>query len=164
MIARVREVIAASTRLGFMLYVSGSMSTKTGRAPACNTAFAVAMNEKEGTITSSPGPTPLHNRARWSAVVQLLVATACATPRRAVRARSKASTRGPCAIHPVRMAFAAACASSSPRNGLVIGIIGSEVLACADVAAAAAFIGTLLRARAARHATRRRALAARRGG
>ncbi len=36
----------------------GSMSAKTGVAPHCQTAFAVAMNESEGTITSSPGPTP----------------------------------------------------------------------------------------------------------
>ena len=33
MIARVRGVIAASIRAGSMLYVRGSMSTKTGVAP-----------------------------------------------------------------------------------------------------------------------------------
>ena len=37
---------------------SGSMSAKTGVAPQCQTALAVAMNDSDGTITSSPGPTP----------------------------------------------------------------------------------------------------------
>ena len=34
------------------------MSANTGVAPHCQTALAVAMNDSEGTITSSPGPTP----------------------------------------------------------------------------------------------------------
>ena len=58
------------------------MSAKTGVAPHCQTAFAVAMNDVEGTITSSPGPTPETYSARCSAVVQLLVATASGAPMR----------------------------------------------------------------------------------
>ncbi len=34
------------------------MSANTGVAPHCQTALAVAMKESEGTMTSSPGPTP----------------------------------------------------------------------------------------------------------
>ena len=41
---------------GSMFQVSGSMSAKTGVAPAYRMALAVAMNEYEGQITSSPGP------------------------------------------------------------------------------------------------------------
>ena len=59
------------------------MSANTGVAPQCHTALAVAMNDSEGTITSSPGPTPLTWRASASAVVQFVVATASADPTRA---------------------------------------------------------------------------------
>ncbi len=58
MIARVRSVIAASIWVGSMFSVSGSMSTKTGRKPACTTALPVATKESAGTITSSPGRAP----------------------------------------------------------------------------------------------------------
>jgi hypothetical protein len=34
------------------------MSAKIGVAPHCQTAFAVAMNDSDGTMTSSPGPIP----------------------------------------------------------------------------------------------------------
>ena len=58
MIAFVRGVIAAAAARGSRLQVAGSMSANTGRAPHCQTALAVAMNVSEGTMTSSPGPTP----------------------------------------------------------------------------------------------------------
>ena len=58
MIAFVRGVIARAAAAGSRLQVSGSMSAKTGVAPHCQTALAVAMNDSDGTITSSPGPTP----------------------------------------------------------------------------------------------------------
>jgi hypothetical protein len=45
MIALVRGVMAASIREGSRLYVSGSMSTKTGVAPVRQTEPAVAKNE-----------------------------------------------------------------------------------------------------------------------
>ncbi len=58
MIALVRGVIARSAATGSRLQVAGSMSAKTGVAPHCQTALAVAMKLSDGTITSSPGPTP----------------------------------------------------------------------------------------------------------
>ncbi len=42
MIARVRGVMAASTRSRSMLRVTGSMSTNTGLAPTSSTTLAVA--------------------------------------------------------------------------------------------------------------------------
>jgi len=42
-IAFVRGVIAAAIRAGSMLFVSGSMSTKIGRAPTANAELAVAI-------------------------------------------------------------------------------------------------------------------------
>ena len=58
MIARVRGVMARSAASGSRLKVSGSMSANTGVAPHCHTELAVAMKDSDGTITSSPGPTP----------------------------------------------------------------------------------------------------------
>ena len=58
------------------------MSANTGVAPHCQTAFAVAMNDIDGTITSSPAPTPEAYNARCSAVVQLVVAIASGAPTR----------------------------------------------------------------------------------
>ena len=55
MIATVRGVIAAATASGLRQKLSGSMSTKTGSAPTRRTTFAVAANENDGTMTSSPG-------------------------------------------------------------------------------------------------------------
>ena len=69
MTARVLGVIAAATAAGSMTNVSGSMSTRTARAPQSSTAFAVAGNVYAGTITSSPGPISSARRARWSAAV-----------------------------------------------------------------------------------------------
>src|SRR5699024_5600683 len=56
--AVVLEVMALLTASGFSPDQALSGSTGTGVAPAPNTASHVAMNVWEGTITSSPGPTP----------------------------------------------------------------------------------------------------------
>ena len=56
MIAAVRAVIAAATLLGIEAVVSGSMSANTVWPRRVATAFAVAANVNDGTITSSPGP------------------------------------------------------------------------------------------------------------
>ena len=112
MIAFVREVIARSAARGSRLYVAGSMSANTGVAPQCQTALAVAMNDSEGTITSSPGPTPRTWSANASAVVQLVVATASADPTRAANCRSNSSTLGPWESQPE--AITCATASCSP--------------------------------------------------
>ena len=55
MMALVREVILASTRLASMLAVSGSMSTNTGTPPASTIISAVAANVNGVVMTSSPG-------------------------------------------------------------------------------------------------------------
>jgi hypothetical protein len=72
--------MAASTRSASMLPVSRSTSTKTGRAPVCTTALAVAQKVIGLVITSSPGFTPATTIDRWSAAVQELTATACRQP------------------------------------------------------------------------------------
>src|ERR1700755_3668277 len=100
MIARVRGVIARSAAVGSRLRVPGSTSANTGVAPQCQTALAVAMNDSDGTMTSSPGPTPDAYSARCSAVVQFVVAIACAAPTRAAKACSNAWTRGPWETQP----------------------------------------------------------------
>ena len=74
--ARVCGVSAAAMVSAVTLPVAGSTSAKTGRAPTYVGALAVAMKEKDGTTTSSPGPMPATISARCSAVVQLEVATA----------------------------------------------------------------------------------------
>ena len=53
---RVRGPIAASTASAVSRCVYGSTSTSRGVAPARLTASAVAMNEFDGTMTSSPAP------------------------------------------------------------------------------------------------------------
>ena len=60
----VRSVTAASTAAGSRQKKSGSMSTNTGVAPVSATEFAVAAKVKDGTMTSSPGPTPAASRPR----------------------------------------------------------------------------------------------------
>src|SRR5262245_55196873 len=56
MIALVREVILAAIWLAAMLYVTGSMSTKTGVAPRRVMAPTVAKKVYGVVMTSSPGP------------------------------------------------------------------------------------------------------------
>src|SRR5215467_15707354 len=73
--ALVFEVTHLATSAGSTFQVSSSISAKTGVAPAWTIAFALAMNEYDGQITSSPGPIPDAMNARCSAVVQDVVAT-----------------------------------------------------------------------------------------
>src|SRR6516164_7452151 len=58
------------------------------------------MNDSDGTMTSSPGPTPAATSARCRAVVQEETATACAAPIDEANAASNSATRGPWATHP----------------------------------------------------------------
>jgi hypothetical protein len=81
------------------------------------------MNDSEGTITSSPGPTDVATRARCSAVVQEDTATAWAAPNASANACSNSATRGPCVTHPEVTAAAAAAASSGPSQGCMTGIV-----------------------------------------
>ncbi len=75
MIARVRDVIFASTWFGSMHQVRGSQSTSTGWPPLYSTACAQEMMVKVGRITSSPGCRSRQASAACKATVPLLTAT-----------------------------------------------------------------------------------------
>jgi hypothetical protein len=81
MMARVRSVMASSTRAASRFPVSGSTSTKTGVAPASMIELAVAMKVIGVVMTSQPGPTPSASREMCSAPVQLVTATQWRAPR-----------------------------------------------------------------------------------
>ena len=83
------------------------------RAPQYTAAFAVATNVIDGTITSSPGPTPAARYARCSAAVHDEVAIACRTPRCSANASSNAWILGPIVSQPDRSASVTAAKSSS---------------------------------------------------
>ena len=121
--ARVLGVMTAATDSGVRFWVTTSTSAKTGVAPTYRAAFAVAMNESDGTMTSSPAPTPSTRRARCRPAVHDDSATARRHPTWAANAASNSATRGPWAIHPEAIASAAACCSARPRKGFMMGII-----------------------------------------
>ena len=79
MTALLREEMQLSTLLGSRLKVRGSMSAKTGIAPACSTANEVLDIVRGGTITSSPEPTPAATSAECSVAVPLICAMAYLT-------------------------------------------------------------------------------------
>ena len=95
MIARVRGVIAASTRSGSMHHVSGVTSTMTGRAPAAIGAYAVAANVRAGTITSSPHPTSSALHATSIVTVPFIIKTPWRAPWYAAKASSNAAAFTP---------------------------------------------------------------------
>ena len=70
--ARVRGVIFASTSAALIVCVR-STSANTGMAPACRMQKEEAMNEYDGQMTSSPGPTPRLASAVCSAAVPFVV-------------------------------------------------------------------------------------------
>ncbi len=81
MIARVRGPISAEAASAESQGCRRpAMSAKTGEAPLCAIALTVATNVMDGTITSSPGPSPMARHMSWSAAVPLETATACAEP------------------------------------------------------------------------------------
>src|SRR5450759_3489138 len=71
------------------------MSTKTGMAPTCAMASAVAKKVKGVVMTSSPLPMPMAARIRNSASVPWPHATACLVPQYAAMASSSSLTLGP---------------------------------------------------------------------
>ena len=75
--------------------MTGSQSTKTGVAPAAETASGVAKKVLAGTMTSSPAPTPHAIKARWSAAVPFETPTHSRAPTYSANSRSNASTAGP---------------------------------------------------------------------
>ena len=85
------------------------------RAPDWRIEFAVAMNDIEGQMTSSLGPTPETTSDRCSAAVQLQTATASAVPQKAATARSNSATLGPCVTQPLSTVALAARASAASK-------------------------------------------------
>jgi hypothetical protein len=94
-IALVLGVIAASIRAESILYVSGRMSTNTGRARSNSRQLADAMKLNGVVMTSSPSPIPSARTIRCRADVPLLTATPCATPATAANPASNSGKRGP---------------------------------------------------------------------
>src|SRR5271166_2730858 len=125
--AFVRGVIRRSTSSGSRLGTSReTISANTGVAPQYSAAAAVAANVNEGTITSSPGPTPAARYARCRAAVQLDTAIAWRAPRCAAKASSNSAVRGPSVSQPERSVAATAsrscgcsCRSNSGSSGKV---------------------------------------------
>src|SRR6516162_720198 len=76
-----------------------------------------AMNVRDGTITSSPGPTSHACNTRKAPVVQLDTPTACSAPHSRAKRRSNSAKRGPPTTQPLRTTAAAASASASPKQG-----------------------------------------------
>ena len=81
MTALVLGVIAAFTVSAVTHIVSGSTSQKTGVAPVAGIASADAQKVNDGTMTSSPGPTPSARSATVIASVPLATPIACPAPR-----------------------------------------------------------------------------------
>src|SRR3981081_632319 len=81
------------------------------------------MNVNDGTMTSSPGPTPAVASARCRPVVHDVVALPCFAPTYAATAFSNSATFGPWVTHPDLMDSYGARASSSPSDGFVIGTL-----------------------------------------
>ena len=80
MMARVREVTAASTWSGSTVRVPARTSQNTGSAPAAMAAYGVAAKVSAGTITSSPQPIPRALRATSMVTVPLAITTPCREP------------------------------------------------------------------------------------
>ena len=123
MIARVRGVIAASIRPASMLYVSGSMSTKTGVAPVDRIELTVALNVWPTVMTSSPGPRPrpcedAHQGDGAVADRDRVLRT----PMNAAHRSSSSATRRPPASIPLSSTSVTAAISSGPMSGRAIGI------------------------------------------
>src|SRR5271166_2378178 len=76
-----------------------------------------AMNVRDGTITSSPGPISHACNTRKAPVVQLDTPTACSAPHSCAKCRSNSAKRGPPTTQPLRTTAAAASASASPKQG-----------------------------------------------
>jgi Transmembrane secretion effector len=127
MTAAVRGVIAAATAPGSMQKVAGSMSANTGVARARAATPAVAAKEKEGTITSSPGPMPRARRDSHRAAVPELTATQCRPATSPANSASNSATCRPCTTCPERRTSVAAVISFSPSSGHATGITAGSL-------------------------------------
>src|SRR2546427_9104466 len=107
-----------STSSGRTAKDSGSISTSTGRAPACTTAAAVAKNVLVGTRTSFPS-TPSTRRIISKELVPLLTAMACRTPQNLANCCSNSAPYLPsvnCPVASTSWIRSAIQARSSGRN------------------------------------------------
>ena len=120
--ALVRDVMHFSMPPASRLYVSGSTSPKTGRAPVNRMGLAEAMHESGVVMTSSPGPTPSAASTTWSAVVPEVVATAWPVPQSWAKAASSSRTLAPWVIQPLAATAWTAAISASPISGLATGM------------------------------------------
>ena len=111
------------------------MSAKTGVAPVSATEFAVAAKVNDGTMTSSPGPTPAASRPRCRPDVPELTATQVRPSTSAsANSCSKAATSGPWATMPERSTRSTAARSSSPMIGLAAGMnVGRQAFSSPEV-------------------------------
>ena len=105
------------------LNVARSTSQKTGLRARYSTAFAVDIQVKAGTMTSSPGPSPSAATAMCKAVVQELAALHMAPRMNSENSASKRSTQGPWTTQPVCSGAFSASYSSWPNRGFEIGIM-----------------------------------------
>src|SRR5713101_3988842 len=96
------------------------MSTKIGLAPAWTMALAVAMNERLGHSTSSPGLMPAAKKAKCRAVVQDETATA--------NLRSNSATQGPWLTQPLLSTSRTAFSSFSPKDGRAMGMVFNGIV------------------------------------
>ena len=133
MIAAVRDVTAAAADAGSRQYVAGSMSAKTGRAPACTTALAVAAKVNAGTMTSSPGPMPAATSPRCRAEVPEAIATHSRPAIVAANSVSKAATSAPWVSRPLASTRSTASRSAAPSTGLAIGTVTGQPCTTATV-------------------------------
>ncbi len=124
--ARVFIVTAASAARGSNVSRSGSMSAKTGRAPAIMIASAEYAADSGAVITSSPGPMPHARSASAMASVPVPTPTAWDAPHADANSRSNASTSGPSTNQPRSMTRSIAARTSAPsspgvrsRNGIM---------------------------------------------
>src|SRR5258708_5957630 len=123
MIALVREVIRRSASARSSVNVSRLTSAKAGTAPARETAFAVAINVKSGTITSSPGPIPSPCNAIASAIVALFTTSAWGTPKYFARSASNSLVFLPSVMKPEFMTLRTSSRSSGPSTGTIWGML-----------------------------------------
>src|SRR5713226_4411383 len=86
-------------------------------------ALAVAMNERLGHSTSSPGLTAAASRAKCKAVVHEDTAIAKGAPTYSAKRRSNSSTRGPWLTQPLLSTSTTARSSDNPKEGRATGTV-----------------------------------------
>ncbi len=130
-IALVCLLITFSIDSNVIVYVSSSISAKTGFAPVRSIASAVAEKVKEGRITSSRGPMFAARRAACKADVPLDTAIACLIPIYSANLCSNSITRGPIPLLSVNIPLLSTSTtefiSSSSRETSFIRIISLTI-------------------------------------